>query len=100
MSTEQPDYPDRIVRDPEILVGKPAVRGTRISVELVLHHLEENPDLQDLFAAYPRLIQDDVRACLAYARKADKGKRPKRHHAHEFNLFPRVTEHSVRAVRF
>lgn len=76
-----PDYLDRIVRDPKILVGKPTVRGTRIPVELVLQHLEENPDLDDLFAAYPRLTEDDVKACLAYARKAVGSQRPLRREA-------------------
>ncbi len=61
-------YEDRTVVDPEILVGKPVVKGTRISVELVLDHLAENPDVQELFAAYPRLSIDDVKACLAYAK--------------------------------
>lgn len=71
-----PTY-DRIVTDPRILVGKPTVRGTRIPVELVLAHLAENPDLPDLFAAYPRLSLEDVKACLAYAQQAvtDKGQR-------------------------
>ena len=79
MAKEQhPDYLDRIVRDPKILVGKPTVRGTRIPVELVLQHLEENPDLSDLFAAYPRLTEEDVKACLAYARKAVGSQRPPR----------------------
>lgn len=61
-------YEDRIVVDPTILVGKPIVKGTRIAVELVLDHLAENPDIQELFAAYPRLSIDDVKACLAYAK--------------------------------
>ena len=52
------------------MVGKPVVKGTRIPVELVLQHLEENPDIEDLFAAFPRLTREDVRACLAYARAA------------------------------
>lgn len=60
-------YTDRIVVDPQVLVGKPVVRGTRISVALVLNHLAENPDVAELFAAYPQLTVDDVRACLAYA---------------------------------
>ncbi len=72
MATERanahPTYEDRIVVDPEILVGKPVVRGTRISVELVLDHLAENPDVQELFAAYPHLSIEDVKACLAYAK--------------------------------
>ena len=63
-----PMYEDRIVVDPAILVGKPVVRGTRISVELVLDHLAENPDVHELLAAYPGLSMDDVKACLAYAK--------------------------------
>ena len=57
----------RIVIDPEIMVGKPTVRGTRIPVELVLKRLSQNLDLDALFVSYPRLTLDDVRACLAYA---------------------------------
>ncbi len=60
-------YQDRIVTDPAILVGKPTVRGTRIAVELVLAYLANNPNFEELFADYPRLTMDDVRACLAYA---------------------------------
>ena len=60
---------NRIVEDPNILVGKPTVKGTRISVELVLEHLAETLDPNDLYAAYPRLTPDDVRACLSYARR-------------------------------
>jgi uncharacterized protein (DUF433 family) len=60
-------YSDRIVKDPEILIGKPTVRGTRIPVELVLAKLARNPDLGELFEDYPRLTVEDVKACLEYA---------------------------------
>ncbi len=73
MHTERPTYQDRIIADPTILVGKPVVRGTRISVETVLEHLADNPDIADLFAAFPRLTMDDVQACLAYARALTAG---------------------------
>lgn len=63
----QPPHKTRIVQDPDILVGKPIVRGTRIPVELVLAKLAANPDVQDLFADYPRLTVADVKACLDYA---------------------------------
>ena len=46
------------------------MRGTDIPVDSVLSHLAENPDLNDLFAAYPRLSVEDVKAVLAYARDA------------------------------
>jgi uncharacterized protein (DUF433 family) len=58
-----------ITSDPSIMAGKPVVAGTRIPVERVLRHLEEN-DRADLFAAFPELTEEDVRACLAYARAA------------------------------
>ena len=67
MTPEKPTYHDRIIRDPEILVGKPVIKGTRIPVELVLAKLAHNPDLTELFADYRRLTVEDVKACLAYA---------------------------------
>jgi uncharacterized protein (DUF433 family) len=48
-------------------VGKPVVKGTRVSVEQVLRHLADNPDMDDLFAAFPELTREDVQAVLAYA---------------------------------
>lgn len=75
MTKVQPKYQDRIVEDPEIMVGKPVVKGTRIPVELVLQHMEEKRDLEDRFAAFPRLTMEDVKACLAYAQAAVAGKR-------------------------
>ena len=68
MAKETPRYQDIIIADPEILVGKPVVKGTRIPVELVLAKLAANPDLEDLFADYPRLTLEDVKACLEYAK--------------------------------
>ena len=57
----------RIVVDPRIMAGKPVVRGTRIPVDLVLKRLSQDLDLRTLFESYPRLTEDDVKACLAYA---------------------------------
>ena len=71
-------YEDRIIRDPEIMVGKPIVKGARIPVEVVLGKLAENPDLEDLFAAYPRLTLEDVKACLTYAQVLVGNMRPSR----------------------
>ena len=64
---ERATYRDRIVWDPNIMVGKAVVRGTRIPVELVLAKLAHNPDLEELFGDYPRLTIEDVKACLEYA---------------------------------
>lgn len=66
-------YQDHIVVDPEIMVGKPVVRGTRIPVALVLKRLAQDLDLRTLFEAYPRLTVDDVKACIEYAQAVVDG---------------------------
>lgn len=71
----RPAYRDRIVADPEIMIGKPTIRGTRIPVELVLEQLSYNLDLEELFAAYSRLTEDDVKACIAYAHEAVRSRK-------------------------
>ena len=69
MTKEHHKRLDRIIQDPDILVGKPVIKGTRIPVELVLAKLAANPDLTELFQDYPRLTVDDVKACLTYAQE-------------------------------
>lgn len=60
---------DRITQDPSILGGKPVIRGTRVPVEVILEYLAHNPDFDELFADYPRLTMDDVKAALGYAQR-------------------------------
>lgn len=67
---------ERITTDPEILAGKPVVRGTRIPVGVVLDYLANNPNFDELFADYPRLTMDDVKACLAFAQALVEGESP------------------------
>jgi uncharacterized protein (DUF433 family) len=64
------NWRERIVVDPEVLAGKPVIRGTRLSVEFVLSLLAEGWTEQQLLANYPRLSDADIRACLAYAVEA------------------------------
>ena len=58
---------ERIVADPEILAGKPIIRGTRISVELILDRLAAGWTMESLVEAHPHLTVEDVRAALAFA---------------------------------
>jgi len=58
---------DRIEINPEVMLGKPLIRGTRIPVELILRKLSEGATEADLLDAYPRLTPADIRAALAYA---------------------------------
>src|SRR5579884_3684988 len=58
---------DRIIVDPNILTGKPVVRGTRISVELVVELLAAGWTHEQILASYAHVSEEDIRACLAYA---------------------------------
>jgi uncharacterized protein (DUF433 family) len=58
---------DRIEMDPEVMLGKPVIRGTRIPVELILRKLAEGATEADLLNGYPRLNEADVKSALAYA---------------------------------
>jgi uncharacterized protein (DUF433 family) len=61
---------DRIEINPAAMLGKPVIRGTRISVELILRKLSEGATEADLLDAYPRLSRADIQAALAYAADA------------------------------
>ena len=61
------DWKARIHADPAILVGKPVVRGTRISVELLLELMAGGWSEDAILDGYPRLTRDDVRAAVQFA---------------------------------
>jgi len=61
------NWREYIVSDPEILVGKPAVKGTRLSVDLILDRLADGWTPEDLFRSYPRLTPDALQAVFAFA---------------------------------
>ena len=63
------DWRDRIVADPNVLVGKPVVKGTRISVELVMDLLAGGYTPEQILRQYDHLALDDIHACAAYARE-------------------------------
>jgi uncharacterized protein (DUF433 family) len=56
-----------IVTDPKIMLGKPVIRGTRITVELILRKIAEGADEALLLAAYPHLKREDIQAAARYA---------------------------------
>jgi uncharacterized protein (DUF433 family) len=71
-------WPERILVDPEILAGKPVIRGTRIAVELILELLAAGQSEREILINYPGLVQADILACLAYASYL----------AHEYKAYP------------
>jgi uncharacterized protein (DUF433 family) len=69
---------ERIVVDPEVLAGKPVIRGTRLAVEFILELLAAGQSENDLLSNYPGLAREDILACLAYASYL----------AHEYKAYP------------
>jgi uncharacterized protein (DUF433 family) len=67
-----------IVIDPEIVGGKPVIRGTRLAVEFILELLAAGQSESDLVENYPGLTREDILACLSYASYL----------AHEYRAYP------------
>jgi uncharacterized protein (DUF433 family) len=61
---------DRISVDPQVCGGRPCIRGTRIWVSVILDLLAEGLEPDAIFAEYPQLSQDDIRAAIAFGADA------------------------------
>ena len=69
---------EHILVDPEILGGKPVIRGTRLAVEFILELLASGQSENDILANYPGLTREDILGCLSYASYL----------AHEYKAYP------------
>jgi len=58
---------NRIHSDPKVMMGKPVVAGTRITVESILERLGAGESVEQILEAHPRLTEEDVRAALGFA---------------------------------
>ena len=61
------DWKDRIVTTPDTLVGKPRIKGTRISVELIVGWLANGWSFEQILESYPNITREDILAALAFA---------------------------------
>jgi len=61
------NWKNRIIVDPDVLVGKSIIKGTRISVELILDRVADGWTTEDILSAYPHLSRDDVLVALSFA---------------------------------
>jgi len=59
-----------IVSDPKVMMGKPVVAGTRITVELILEKLAAGETVEQILSAHPRLSREAIQAALAFAKEA------------------------------
>lgn len=61
------DWQNRITINSEVLVGKPVIKGTRLSVEFIIDLLAQGWLEVDILKNYPGITQEDIKACLSYA---------------------------------
>jgi uncharacterized protein (DUF433 family) len=61
------DYNDRITANPAVMLGKPVIKGTRITVALLLKKLSEGASLEEILQMYPHIHKEDIYAALQYA---------------------------------
>ncbi len=57
---------ERIVTDPRVMVGKPVIRGTRLTVEYILNLLAHGASVEEILTEYEGLTEEDIRACLLF----------------------------------
>lgn len=69
------DWKDRIVINPEILAGKPVIKGTRIAVEFILDLMASGWNDEKILENYPQLKKEDVIAALRYAAETLKAEK-------------------------
>jgi len=67
------DYKDFIEVNPKVMMGKPVIKGTRLTVELILVSLAANETIENMLASHPRLTREGISAALAFAADALKG---------------------------
>jgi uncharacterized protein (DUF433 family) len=60
-------WDNNIETNPNILYGKPVIKGTRIPVDLLLEKMSNGQRFQEIIQSYPDLKEEDLYACLAYA---------------------------------
>ena len=67
---EKSDLLERITVDPKIMVGKPVIRGTRLSVQFIVGLLSQGASVEEILDEYDGLTCEDVQACLLFASEA------------------------------
>jgi len=63
---------DRITLNPHVMVGKPVIRGTRLTVEYILNVLAHGASIQEVLDEYDGLTVEDIQACFLFATKSSE----------------------------
>jgi len=60
------NYKDRISANPKVMLGKPIIKGTRITVELILRKIAGGYTFDEIIEMYPHIRKEDIMACVGY----------------------------------
>jgi len=60
-------WKEHLSTDPKVMLGKPVIKGTRITVELIVERLGQGQAIEDILVSYPHITREGVMACLPYA---------------------------------
>jgi uncharacterized protein (DUF433 family) len=66
------EWRKRIVADPKVMVGKPVIKGSRITVEFIIDLLANSWSHEQILDNYPGIVEDDIISCLEYAHEMIK----------------------------
>ena len=69
------DYKNLIEVNPKVMMGKPVIKGTRLTVELILESLAAGETVENILASHSRLTKEGISAALAFAADALKGEK-------------------------
>ena len=61
------NWRSHINSDPSIMFGKPCIKNTRIPIDLILEKLGNGASIKELLLAYPKISEEDIKACMLYA---------------------------------
>ncbi len=61
------NWQEYISTDPKVMLGKPVIKGTRLTVELILERLGQGQTWEELLISYPHISREAIMACLQYA---------------------------------
>jgi len=89
MNMSQRSLIERIEINPDILVGKPVIKGTRISVEQIMRMLASGMEVKEILEEYPHITKKDIRAAIFYATEL----------VQDFRAYPRRFIHRIKLAR-
>ena len=79
------EFMKRIVVNPKVMVGKPVIKGTRVTVDAILGRLAEGWTFDQILEDFPHITKDDIKAAILYAENIVRGE----------DIMPKIDKHAI-----